>query len=90
LLACLNANNKKEEIMDRNYNAYNPEIVDSLIQVDDLIDKTELEIKELKKQRNTIQNDPQKLKETNARIQREETDLKRYIKERKDIVKSND
>ena len=73
--------------MDINYNAYNPDNIDSLIQVDNLIYKIRLEIKDLKEEKKTIPNDPQRLKEINERIQRKEIDLKRYIQERNDILR---
>ncbi len=72
--------------MERNYNIYNPEIVDSLIQVDNVIDRTKYEIKELKERRNAKLDDPEIIKGINESIQAKEADLVRFEQDRKDIL----
>lgn len=73
--------------MERNYNMYNPEIIDSLIQVDNVIDRTKHEIKELKERKNAKLYDPETVKGINEDIQTKEADLVRCEQDRKDILR---
>ena len=70
--------------MERNYNIYNPEIVDSLIQVDNIIDKTRHEIKELEERRKKVLNDPKRVEDINEFIKIKKADLARFEQARKE------
>ena len=70
-----------------NYNAYNPEIVDSLMQVDDAIGKAEHELKALRKETEVLK-DPDRLELIKSIISDKEDDLKRFRQEREDVLNS--
>ncbi|MGB2814047.1 MAG: hypothetical protein WBC50_07870 [Dehalococcoidales bacterium] len=75
--------------MEKDYTNYNPQNIDveELILVVDLIEKTELELKKLKEQKNGKLNDPEIIKGINENIQAKEADLVRFEQERKDILR---
>lgn len=73
--------------MERNYDAYNPEIVDQLIDVDNAIEKVEFELELLHERREEALNDPELLKRLDELIRGEEADLVRFKQEREDILR---
>ena len=73
--------------MERNYGIYRPDIADSLMEVDNIIEKTEHEIKDLKERRNAKLDDPEEVIKLNEDIQAKEADLVRCEQEREDILR---
>lgn len=72
--------------MDRNYNIYRPDIAETLMEVDNIIEKTEHEIKELKERKNAKLDDPERVKGINEGIQEKEAELARFEQNRNDIL----
>ena len=72
--------------MRRNYNIYRPGVAEALMEVDNIIDKTKHEIKDLKGRRNANLDDREEVIKINEDIQRKEADLARFQQELKDIL----
>lgn len=72
--------------MERNYGIYKPDIAETLMEVDNIIEKTKHEIKKLKERRNAKLDDPEEVQRISEDIQEKETNLVRFEQERKDIL----
>jgi hypothetical protein len=73
--------------MERNYDAYKPDVAESLIGVDNAIDRAELELKDLREKREKVKNDPEALKSIDESIQEKEADLARFEQDHEDILR---
>ena len=72
--------------MERNHGIYRQEITESLMEVDSIIEKTELEIKELEERRRKVLNDPEIVEGIDEFIKIKKADLVRFEQDRKDIL----
>ena len=72
--------------MKRNYDIYRPDIAETLMEVDNIIEKTELEIKELEERRRKVRNDPEIVEGIDEFIKIKKADLVRFEQDRKDIL----
>ncbi|MCK4782957.1 MAG: hypothetical protein KAV87_04340 [Desulfobacteraceae bacterium] len=72
--------------MKRNYGSYRSDIAETLMEVDNIIEKTELEIKELEEKRKKVLNDPESVEDINEFIKIKKTDLTRFEQNLKDAL----
>jgi len=70
-----------------NYSVYRPEVADDLIQIDNTIDKAQLELKKLHERKKAIMNDPDGLKNIDNVINYKKADLRRFKQARNDILR---
>jgi len=72
--------------MKRNYGSYRPDIAETLMEVDNIIEKTELEIKELEEKRKKVLNDPEAVEDINEFIKIKRADLAKFEQDLKDAL----
>ena len=72
--------------MKRNYGIYRSDIAETLMEVDNIIEKTELEIKELEEKRKKVLNDSEAVEDINEFIKIKRADLARFEQDLKDAL----